>query len=75
MRIVGRRREAPLSYSASGELLAQGARFNEELSGLPTGKTALMPKGLYRFHTHEEAAAHAQKHLIEGMAKIAARRA
>ncbi|OGR93771.1 MAG: hypothetical protein A2V88_05070 [Elusimicrobia bacterium RBG_16_66_12] len=74
MRIIGRRREAPLSFSASGELLAQGARFNDDLRGLPTGDAAFIPKGLYHFRTHEEAAAHAQKFLVERMAKIAARR-
>ena len=74
MRIVGRRREAPLSFSASGELLAQGARFNDDLLGLPTGDAAFIPKGLYRFKTHEEAVAHAQKFLIERIARIAAQR-
>ncbi|MFI5350084.1 MAG: hypothetical protein ACHQ2Z_11105 [Elusimicrobiota bacterium] len=74
MRIIGRRREAPLSFSASGALLAQGARFNDELHGLPTGDGVGIPKGLYRFRTHEEAAAHAQKFLIERIARIAARR-
>jgi len=74
MRTIGRRREAPLSFSASGELLAQGARFNDDLRGLPTGDAAYIPKGLYRFRTHEEAAAHAQKCLVERMARLAARR-
>ena len=75
MRITGRRREAPLSFSASGELLAQGARFNDDLRRLPTGDAAYIPKGLYRFRTHEEAAVHARKCLVECMARIAARRA
>jgi hypothetical protein len=75
MRTVGRRREAPLSFSASGKLLAQGARFNDDLRGLPTGDAAFIPKGLYRFRTHEEAAAHALNCLVERMARIAARRA
>lgn len=75
MRIIGRRREAPLSFSASGELLAQGARFNDDLRGLPTGDAAFIPKGLYRFRTHEEASAHAQKFLVARMARIAAQRA
>jgi hypothetical protein len=74
MRIIGRRQEAPLSFSASGELLAQGARFNDDLRGLPTGDAAFIPKGLYRFRTHEEASAHAQKCLVERIARIAAQR-
>lgn len=75
MRVIGRRVEAPLSFSASGKLLAQGARFNDGLRGLPTGDEAYIPKGLYRFRTHEEADAHAQTCLAEFMARIAARRA
>lgn len=75
MRVIGRRRAAPLSFSASGELLAQGARFNDDLRGLPTGDAGHIPKGLYRFRTHEEAAAQAQQFLIERMAQIAAQRA
>jgi hypothetical protein len=75
MRTIGRRREMPLSFAASGELLAQGARFNDDLRGLPTGETAFIPKGLYRFRTHEEADAHAQDCLVRGMARVAARRA
>lgn len=75
MRVIGRRVEAPLSFSASGELLAQGARFNDGLRGLPTGDAAYIPKGLYRFRSHEEADNHAQKCLANGMARLAARRA
>lgn len=75
MRIVGRRVEAPLSFSASGKLLAQGARFNDDLRGLPTGDATFIPKGLYRFGTHEEADAHAKKCLADRMARLAAQRA
>lgn len=75
MRVIGRRVEAPLSFSASGELLAQGARFNDDLRGLPTGDAVYVRKGIYRFRTHEEADAHAQKCLAEFMARIAAQRA
>jgi len=75
MRVIGRRVEAPLSFSASGTLLAQGARFNDDLRGLPTGDASYIPKGIYRFRTHEEADAHAQKCLADCMARLAARRA
>ena len=75
MRVIGRRLEAPLSFSASGKFLAQGARFNDDLRGLPTGDAAFIPKGLYHFRTHEDADAHAQACLAERMARIAARRA
>lgn len=75
MKVIGRRVEAPLSFSASGKLLAQGARFNDDLRGLPMGDAAYIPKGLHRFRTHEEADAHAQKCLADLMARLAAQRA
>ena len=75
MKVIGRRVEAPLSFCASGKLLAQGARFNDDLRGLPTGDAAYIPKGFYRFRTHEEADAHAQKCLADLMARLAAQRA
>ena len=75
MRVIGRRLQAPLSFSASGKFLEQGARFNDDLRGLPTGDASFIPKGLYHFRTHEEADAHAQACLAELMARIAARRA
>jgi len=55
MRTVGRRKAPPISYSASVELLAEGARFNEEIHRLPTGETTFIPKGVTRFRTHAEA--------------------
>jgi hypothetical protein len=55
MKIVGFRKERPVGSRASGELLAEGARFNEEIHRLPTGGATFIPKGVYRFKTHEEA--------------------
>jgi hypothetical protein len=37
MRIVGHRQERPISFSASAALLAEGARFNDDIHRLPTG--------------------------------------
>lgn len=71
MRKVGRRIERPVGLLASGELLAEGARFNDELHRLPTGNLTFIPKGVYRFKTHEEAYQHQLDCLARGMAKIA----
>lgn len=71
MRIIGHRKEQPISFSASAELLAEGARFNDEMHRLPTGKTAFIPKGIYRFHTHEEANRQQEECLVQGMAATA----
>ena len=71
MRTVGKRKERPIGLLASGTLLAEGARFNDEIHRLPTGETTFIPKGVYRFKTHEDANRHQLDCLAKGMAKIA----
>jgi hypothetical protein len=71
MRTVGRREEHPITFSASAMLLAEGARFNDEMHRLPTGSTTHVPKGLYRFKSFEEANQHQQDCLVAGMVRIA----
>lgn len=44
MRQVGSRRERPLTYRASGQLLIEGARFSEAVSHL--AQTTFIPKGV-----------------------------
>ena len=75
MKTVGHRKERPVSPIASGLLLAEGARFNDEIHRLPTGDSTFIPKGLYRFMTHAEANRHQLDCLAKGMAKIAVERA
>jgi hypothetical protein len=74
MRTIGRRKERPIGFLASGALLAEGARFNDEIHRLPTGNTTFIPKGVYRFKTHDEAYQHQLECLTKGMAKIALER-
>lgn len=71
MRTVGHRQQAPLSYSASAELLIAGARFNEELQQFPGGRIGCVPKGVYRFATHEQANRHQLDCLARHMARVA----
>ena len=58
MRVVGCRTERPITFSASGVLLAEGARFNDEIHKLPSGNITCIPKGVFRFRSHEEANEH-----------------
>ena len=74
MKVIGQRKERPVGQEASGKLLAEGARFNDEIHRLPTGHLTFMPKGVYRFKTHEEANRQQQDGLIKGMAKLEADR-
>lgn len=74
MRTVGLRKERPIGILASGVLLAEGARFNDEMHRLPTGNMTFIPKGVYRFKTHEEAYQHQLDCLTKGMARIALER-
>ena len=71
MRVVGARKERPISFNASGCLLAEGARFNEEIHRLPTGGNTGIPMRGYFFRTHEEANRHQSMCLENGMARVA----
>lgn len=73
MRRVGVRREPEIVAQASGLLLEQGARFNETLSRL--APSTFVPKGVYRFRSHEEANRHEQDCLARGMGLLAVERA
>jgi hypothetical protein len=73
MRQVGSRRETAIAEQASGLLLAAGARFNETVSHL--SPRTFIPKGVYRFRSHEEANRHEQDCLARGMGLLAAERA
>ncbi len=72
MRQVGSKRERALSFNASGALLAEGARFNEAISRL--SQTTFVPKGIYRFRSHDAANRHAEDCLVRGMGRLAATR-
>ena len=74
MRTIGHRKERPVTFSASAELLSEGARFNDEIHRLPTGKNSFMPKGVFLFKSHEEANRQQMNALISGMARIAQER-
>lgn len=74
MKIVGYRKTRELTSTGSGELLAEGARFNDEIHRLPTGQHTFIRKGVYRFRTHEDANRHDEACLAAGMALIASER-
>lgn len=74
MRTVGRRIERPITFSASGVLLAEGARFNDELHRLPTGDVTCIPKGVFLFKLHEDANRQQMDCLTEGVAQTAMER-
>lgn len=74
MRIVGRRQEHPISVSASADLLLEGARFNDEIHKLPGGQVTCIPKGVYRFKTHEEANRQLEACIVETMVRLARER-
>lgn len=71
MRTVGHHEERPISFSASAALLAEGARFNDEIHRLPTGRSTFIPKGVFRFKTHADANRQQLDCLVEGMAEAA----
>lgn len=72
MKTIGSRRQALITERASSEALAEGARFSEAVAHLT--KTTFIPKGVYRFKTHEAANKHQQDCLARGMGMLAAER-
>lgn len=72
MRQVGTRLEPAMGEQASGLLLAEGARFSEAVSRL--APTTFVPKGIYRFKSHEEANRHWVDCLVQGMGLLALKR-
>ncbi len=71
MKTVGQRKQVPITFSASAELLREGARFNDEMHRLPGGGSSLIPKGVRRFKSHEEANRDWLECVARGMAQIA----
>lgn len=71
MRTIGQRTQRPITFASSADALIEGARFNDEIHRLPTGKATFIPKGVYRFRSHEDANQHQQDCLVAGMARIA----
>lgn len=69
MRTIGHRREPPITLQASGEQLAEGARFSESMGRLAI--STFVPKGVYRYRSHEEANRHEMECLARGMAQLA----
>lgn len=70
---VGHRRERPIAMQGDGRLLAEGARFNEAISHLAV--STFIPKGVYRFRTHQDANKQQEDCLAQGLARLAAERA
>ncbi len=74
MRVVGSRREPDITFNASGQQLAEGARFNDEIHCLPTGGRTFVSKGIYRFRSFEEANRHDLDCVVKGVVQAASDR-
>jgi hypothetical protein len=72
MKQIGHRTAPPLQRQADAAPLIAGARFSEALAAL--GPAGIMPKGIYRFRTHEQANQHQAEGLAQGMANLAEQR-
>lgn len=71
MRMTGHRKIRPISLQASADLLRQGALFNDEIHQLPTGSTTFIPKGIYRYASHEQANRHWMECIVKGIVRNA----
>ena len=72
MRQVGTRQERTLAQTATDTRLAEGADFSESFANL--APTTFIPKGVYRFRSHEEANRQQQDCLVRGIGMQAASR-
>ncbi|MFN0316196.1 MAG: hypothetical protein ACKVQA_14300 [Burkholderiales bacterium] len=69
MKIVGRRKQQSITFNAPARLLKEGANFNDEIHRPPGGQSAFIPRGIYRFATHEEANEHWENCIAQGIAR------
>jgi hypothetical protein len=69
MKTVGHRHLPRIHGEPSGQLLAEAARVNDALGGFPGGGSGFIPKGVYRFMTHEDANRHWEDCLAAAMAR------
>jgi len=69
MKTIGNRRQPTINAHASGEALLAGALFSESIARL--ARSTFIPKGVYRFKTHEAANKHQNDCLARGMALLA----
>ena len=56
MKTIGKRQQHRIRAQASGAALRAGALFSESIAQL--SKSTFIPKGIYRFKTHEAANEH-----------------
>lgn len=68
---AGRQIDREITFNASGAALAAGARWNDEMHKLPTGSAHCIPRGVYRYPSHEAADDHLAQCLASRMARIA----
>jgi hypothetical protein len=72
MKTIGSRRQVVMTERATGEALAEVARFSEAIAHL--AKTTFIPKGVYRFKRHEAANKHQEDCVALAMGMLAAER-
>ena len=72
MKQIGNRRAPEITAQASGTALIAGALFSESIARL--APSTFIPKGIYRYKTHEAANQHQLECLARGMALLAAAR-
>ena len=68
MRTLRTRITQPIQFHASSSLFQQGCKFNDEIHKLPSGNMTCIPKGVYRFESHEQANRQWEGCLAESMA-------
>ena len=75
MRVVGKQKQYDITFDASAESLANGARWNDAMhKTFGAGQPGVFPKGVYRYRSHDEADAAWMDALVNRMATLAVSR-
>ena len=73
MKTVGQRTQAPVSDTLSVRGLVDAAQLSATLAGVG-GHGGGLPKGVFRFRSHEDANHQQEQALLRRMSQLAARR-
>lgn len=71
MRIVGHRKERPITFHANSGLLESGVRFNDETHRAFGTKSNGVKRGIYRFKSHQAANNHQDACIAAKLAQAA----
>lgn len=71
MRIVGHRKERPITFYATAPQMENGIRFNDSTHHAFAAKNNGVKRGVYHFKSHQAANVHQETCIAENLMRIA----